>query len=121
MVQRWNTLEARLELDEDARVHSRVAPRKSAELGDDLARAGSSLHTARRALEHMYLTLPEHARLERLELASEALDDAEAAVSQADAIRASAEPPATGAPPVLAPPAASSAAAPVAPPPGSTR
>ena len=93
MVRDWNGLEARLEADNEARVHARLAPDRNAELNAHVARAASLLHEAHRALEQTRrLAFPEQAREEKLASARVALDEAEDSVSRADSIRASTEP-----------------------------
>lgn len=93
LVRKWNGLEARLEADNEARVHARLAPDRDAELNAHVARAASLLHEAHRALEQTHrLAYPEQAREEKLASARVALDEAEDSVSRADSIRASTEP-----------------------------
>lgn len=98
LVLRWNALSARLEADNEARVHARLAPNRDAELNADVVRAAELLHDARRALEHSRVALPAQALTDMLDGTRAALDEAETAVSKADAIRASSEPLEAGAP-----------------------
>jgi hypothetical protein len=91
MSQRWNALAARLEADNEPRVRARLSPDRSAELDADVVRASAKLHEARKALANSRLNFPEQALEAELETARGALDEAEGAVSKADAIRASSE------------------------------
>ncbi len=91
MSQRWNALAARLEADNEPRVRARLPPDRSAELDADVVRASAKLHEARKALANSRLNFPEQALETELATARAALDEAEDAVSKADAIRAGGE------------------------------
>ncbi len=91
MSKRWNALAARLEADNEPRVRARLPPDRNAELDADVVRASAKLHEARRALANSRLNFPEQALETELETARGALDEAEDAVSKADAIRAGGE------------------------------
>jgi hypothetical protein len=92
LVTRWNALSARVEADNAPRVHAHLAPERDATLNADVVRASERLHDAHRVLEHTLVALPEQALTEMLDGVRSALDDADAAVNEADAIRASTEP-----------------------------
>lgn len=92
VARRWNALAARLEADNEPRVHARLAPAKDAELSEDVVRAASALHDARRVLDNLHLGLPDQARDEMLERARASLDEADGPLRKADAIRAGSEP-----------------------------
>lgn len=89
LAERWNSLEARLEADNEARVHAKLSPDRDAALNAVVVRAAAALHDAHRSIEHTRLVLPEQALAEMFDRARAALDEAESTVSQADAIRAS--------------------------------
>ncbi len=91
VVQRWNSLEARLEADNESRVRARLTPEKNVELDAAVARASDRLHEAHRVLETLRLGLPEQARDEAIERAHATLDEAESSIERADALREATE------------------------------